>query len=306
MVCRIAGPAAWPFVVAPMMIFRTRANSSSPAGWRSNRTMATAFEPCARPARQPTTHVAWSARWPGMRAQDRAPMRDWLARARRVQTLSGVSACIEHRVDPRQLLARLVSDPEPATRASHLRLAGKLRRADLAREIAGGALDADEQPRLWAAWALAELGSGDLARVRVAKSGGGGGPDAHAALRAAIKAAPTRKCGLGWGDCSNSPETAAVAVRGIGMLGDRTLPLVGPPDADTGAGRRGRCGVSGAISRGPARGQFVFCRAGSAGRRVRRAFRRQSALSAGGRPGEGMGKGIVGRCPPTSPSTIWA
>ncbi|TIN81055.1 MAG: hypothetical protein E5Y09_00410 [Mesorhizobium sp.] len=150
-------------------------------------------------------------------------VRDWLVAPDAFKRYLAVGACLGHGVDPRQLLARLVKDPDTSTRAFALRLAGRLKRADLAREMAK-ALESDHDiVRLWAGWALTQLGSGDLARVELRKAAVAGGPHALIALRAAITAGPEKDVHAWMGGLMQSVATAPLAVRGIGMLGDRSI-----------------------------------------------------------------------------------
>jgi hypothetical protein len=150
-------------------------------------------------------------------------VRDWINSPDAFKRFLGVSACLEHEVDPKQMLARLIRDPDIRTRAAGLRLAGKLKRADLVRELQNALSDQEETPRFWAAWSLTELGSGDLARGELQKATKANGPDALTALRALIRAGPEPEVRAFMGGLLKSLETAPLAVRGAGMLGDRTI-----------------------------------------------------------------------------------
>ena len=150
-------------------------------------------------------------------------VRDWLVAPDAFERYLAVGACFEHGVDPKQSLARLVNDPDAPTRAFALRLAGRLKRADLAREMAPGLESEDDIVRLWAGWALTEIGSGDLSRAELRKAAVAGGTDALIALRTAIKAGPEKDVRAWMGALMQSPATAPLAVRGIGMLGDRSV-----------------------------------------------------------------------------------
>lgn len=150
-------------------------------------------------------------------------VRDWIGAHDEFKRFLAVSACFEHGVDPMQSLTRLVRDPEPRVRAVGLRLAGKLKRSALINDVRCGLEDEEGPVRFWAAWALAELGSGDLATPELRKVASGGGDDALTALRSAIKAAPEKDIRAWMGALFRSPETAPLAVRGAGMMGDRTI-----------------------------------------------------------------------------------
>ena len=150
-------------------------------------------------------------------------VRDWLVAPDAYKRYLAVGACLEHSVDPRQLLDRLVNDPEATTRAFALRLAGRLKRADLARDMASALGSEHAVVRLWAGWALTELGSGDLARAELRKAAIAGGPEALTALRGAIKAGPAKDVRAWMGGLMKSAATAPLSVRGAGMLGDRAI-----------------------------------------------------------------------------------
>lgn len=222
---RIAGPAAWPFVVAAYEDFPEKGELFL-YGWLAieqddARRVGEAVDlgrQDVEDARGLTGALAWH------KAATIAPLvRDWIGAPDAFRRFLGVSACLAHDADPGQLLVRLVRDTDARVRASGLRLAGKLKRVDLAGELRKALEDGDEAPRFWAAWSLAELGSGDLAGPGLRAVAVGGGPDAMTALRAAVRAAPDKDVRAWMGGLLKSPETAPLAVRGAGMLGDRTL-----------------------------------------------------------------------------------
>ncbi|RUV71946.1 MAG: hypothetical protein EOR30_23805 [Mesorhizobium sp.] len=222
---RIAGPSAWPFIVAAYEDFHEKGELFL-FGWmaieqRDPHRVAEAIEfgqSFEHDARGLVGALAWH------RPDVIAPLvRDWIGAHEPFKRFLGVSACIEHLVDPKQMLGRLVRDPDASVRVASLRLAGRLKRTDLVEEMTA-ALDApDGGVRFWSAWALTELGFGDLASDELRKMAVGGGPDALTALRAAVKAAPDKDVRVWMGGLLKSPETAPLAVRGAGMLGDRTI-----------------------------------------------------------------------------------
>ncbi|WP_027168484.1 HEAT repeat domain-containing protein [Mesorhizobium sp. WSM3224] len=222
---RIAGPAAWPFVVAAYKDFPEKGELFL-YGWMSieednDRRVAEAIE-LGRQSTDEARGLVGALAW--HKPATIAPfVRDWIGAPDAFKRFLGVSACLGHNANPGQLLARLVRDPDMRVRAASLRLAGKLRRTDLVGELRAALEDGEEQPRFWAAWALTELGSGDLASPRLREAAVNGGPDALTALRAAIKAAPDQDVRSWMGGLLKSPKTAPLAVRGAGMLGDRTL-----------------------------------------------------------------------------------
>lgn len=150
-------------------------------------------------------------------------VRTWIGARDPFMRFLGVSACIEHRVDPKQLLSLRLRDPDASVRAASLRLVGKLGRADLAAEVGNAAADEDPRVRFWAAWTLSELGSGDLAIPELRRAALQGDDNALSALRAAVKATPVKEVRSWIGSLYTMPQSASLGVRGAGMLGDRSI-----------------------------------------------------------------------------------
>ena len=149
-------------------------------------------------------------------------VRQWIGDQDVFSRFLAISSCIAHNVDPGTTLARLVKDDDPRARAAALRLAGQLQRFDLGRDIQSALDHRDERVRLWASWALVEMGSGDLARQELRKIASAGGPDATVAMRVLVKAGPAKEVRAWMGGLMKTPQTAPLAVRGIGMLGDHS------------------------------------------------------------------------------------
>ena len=221
---RIAGPAAWPAIDTVIEDFHDKGELFV-VGWmaveQSDPQRLDKAVELARQFDQPRGVV-------GALAWHTVPkigplLRDWLGGRDGFKRYLGVAACAEHRVDPEQWLERLVRDPDPKARAIALKLAGMLGRKDLVADLRD-ALDADDAGvRLWAGCALTELGRGDLASAALRKAAVAGGPDALFALRAAVKAGPERDVRAWMGGLMQSPATAPVAVRGVGMLDDQSV-----------------------------------------------------------------------------------
>ena len=134
---RIAGPAAWPFVVAAYEDFPRRANCSSTDGWRSSmddgRRVVEAVE-FGRQSKDDARGLVGALAWhkPGTIAP---LVRDWIGRRMRSSGFSAYRPASDMVSIPKQMLARLVRDPDTRVRATSLRLAGKLKRADLVQRI---------------------------------------------------------------------------------------------------------------------------------------------------------------------------
>ena len=222
---RIAGPAAWPFVVAAYEDFPEKGELFIYA-WMAieqsdGRRLAEAVE-LGRQSENDGHGLIGALAWHRPEAIA-AEVREWVGARNSFQRFLGVSACLSHGVDPKQMLARLIRDPDARVRAVSLRLSGKLGRGDLAPELRASLGDDEAEPRFWAAWALAEMGSGDLASPHLRKVAVAGGANAMTALRASVRAAPDKDVRAWLADLLKMPETAPLAVRGAGMLGDRKL-----------------------------------------------------------------------------------
>jgi uncharacterized protein (TIGR02270 family) len=150
-------------------------------------------------------------------------VRDWIGSHDGFRRLLAVSACLGHRVDPKRMLERLVRDPDARVRALAMRLAGALKRADLGDHVRAGLDAAEADVRFWSAWSLTEIGQGAMATSELKKVALGRGPDALTALRAIVNTGPEKDVRAWMGILMKSPKTSAVAVRGAGMFGDKSV-----------------------------------------------------------------------------------
>src|SRR5262245_48552000 len=134
---RIAGPAAWPFVVAAYQDFPEKGELFL-YGWMAieqtdGRRVLEAVE-LGRTTEADARGLVGALAW--HKAKTIGPLvRDWIGSKDAFKRYLAVSACLEHAVDPNNLLVRLVRDADDRVRAASLRLAGKLRRADLAPDM---------------------------------------------------------------------------------------------------------------------------------------------------------------------------
>ncbi|WP_348984123.1 HEAT repeat domain-containing protein [Mesorhizobium mediterraneum] len=222
---RIAGPAAWPFIIAAYEDFPEKGELFL-YGWvaieqTDGRRILQAVE-LARTREDEARGLVGALAW--HEAKTIGPLvRNWIASKDEFKRYLAVAACLNHGVDPKDLLVRLIRDPDVRVRATSLRLAGKLKRADLVREIVAALESQDEPVRLWSAWTLNELGFAALAQPELQKQVLANGPDALTALRAIVKIGPDKDVRAWMGGLLKSPDTAPLAVRGAGMLGDRTV-----------------------------------------------------------------------------------
>lgn len=221
---RIAGAAAWPFADRLLEDFPEKGEFFV-SGWMAiEQADAKRLETSIEAARRAEERQGLVGALAWHKPQKIGKLvRDWLGAHDALLRYLGVAACVAHDVDPKQLLGRLVRDPDADTRALSLRLAGRLKRTDLAQEMKAAMQAQDDAVRLWAGWALVEISSADLARAELRKAAAAGGLDALAALRAAVKAGPEKEVRAWLGGLMKSSDTAPVAVRGIGMLGDRSV-----------------------------------------------------------------------------------
>lgn len=222
---RIAGPAVWPFLIAAYEDFPEKGELFL-YGWvaieqTDGGRILEAVE-LGRTREDEARGLVGALAWHEAKAI--GPLvRRWIASKDEFKRYLAVSACLDHGVDPKDLLTRLIRDPDMRVRAASLRLVGKLKRADLAREVVAALESRDEPVRLWSAWALAELGYAVQARPVLQKQVLANGPDALTALRAMVKIGPDKDVRAFMGGLLKSPDTAPLAVRGAGMLGDRTV-----------------------------------------------------------------------------------
>jgi uncharacterized protein (TIGR02270 family) len=222
---RIAGVAAWPLLIEQHEKFPDKGELFAVA-WQAleladSDKVAQAVEFGRRTsddARGLVGALAWQ------RPATIGPfVRNWVGHQEAFLRFLGLSSCIAHNVDPGAALSGSLKDQDFRVKAAALRLAGQLRRFDLARDVHAALDHGDERVRLWASWALVELGSGDLTRQGLRKIAATAGPDALIAMRALAKAGPDKDVRAWLGGLMKTPQTAPLAVRGIGMLGDRSV-----------------------------------------------------------------------------------
>jgi uncharacterized protein (TIGR02270 family) len=152
-------------------------------------------------------------------------VRHWLDAGDAYEQWLGASALLAHRADPGGRLSGLLASPDPRLRGTACRLAGRCGRQDAQPRLEVLLRDPDETVRFSAAQALAELGhaQGALPELKAAALAHGSG--ALAALRAVVRAGPDKEVRNWFRDLLGAPDTMGVAIRGAGMLGDRSLLL---------------------------------------------------------------------------------
>lgn len=150
-------------------------------------------------------------------------VRDWIDAHDPFKRLLAVSACLEHNVDPKQVLLQRLHDPDGSVRIVSLRLAAKLLRSDLAAEVANALADKDQQVRFWAAWTLNELGRPGPGLAELRRTVEQGDRNALVALRAVMKSMPVKDARSWIATLLRLPQSAPFGVRAAGILGDRSL-----------------------------------------------------------------------------------
>jgi len=221
---RLAGTEAWPFIVEQHRSFPEKGELFA-YSWmaieRGDRQRISETVDFGRATDDDASGLIGALAWHDPHAIA-SLVRDWIGAPDAFKRFLGVSACLAHDVDPKQMLVRLVRDSDPKVRTVSLRLAGKLKRSDLEQDMYGALQANNSAIRLWGAWALTEIGSGNLGGPELRKLAIAGGPDAPLALRAAIKAGSDKEVRRWMGGLMRSLQTAPLAVRGIGMVGDRS------------------------------------------------------------------------------------
>ena len=230
---RIAGAAAWPFVIEAFESYPEKGELfvagflALETGDEKRLEQAVNF---ARGQADRGRGLVGAFRWlpPDRNA---ARVRAWLDDPDAMKRALAVGVLAEFGADGRDRLDRLLADPDPHVRAESCRLAGLVGRRDLAERLRALMRDEAEEVRFQATRAGARLGLpeavDELKAVAV-----GDAPQALVALRAVVEAGPPEAARAWLGALFRDEATRARAVRGAGMLGDRTVLR----------GSSGRCG----------------------------------------------------------------
>lgn len=222
----IAGAAAWPLVMQQLeqeagagelfvAAYVAVVHQSEP--WLRTVTqlarMDTAAERGLRGA------LAW------LRPDRSAPVvRKWIEAADPFLCRTAVVAVADHRVDARDMLGRLLSHADVGVRTAAYRLASVTNRTD-ALPVLRKAVQAETDPLARDQAATACVTLGDLSGLPVLRAMAemGGGAARLDALRLAVTSADAADTRAWLGTLFEREETAALAVRGAGMLGDRSI-----------------------------------------------------------------------------------
>ena len=117
------------------------------------------------------------------------------------------------------MLAKLISDEDPAVRARALKAVGELGRSDLLPPTLNHLTDGDDKSRFYAAWSAAMLGvtSGVAALQTIAETES---PYSEQACTLAVRKMIPRDATIWLEKLRNVPAKMRLAIAGFGALGD--------------------------------------------------------------------------------------
>lgn len=222
---RIAGAAAWPILIDQLETYEERGEIFTAAilafeqsnGRRLLQALSLAETDEGRVGLRGA--VAWAA--PELTA---AYIRKWLDSSSPALRWLAVAAFVDRNADPGTRLERLLSDPDDKVRALACTAAAKAHRDDLVPRLRELLETSEADVELAAATALLELGhppddtlTTPLRRAVLADPGN------VQLLRKLVRASPPEDIRAWLAMLMQDSETAPVAVRGAGMLGDTTL-----------------------------------------------------------------------------------
>ena len=156
-------------------------------------------------------------------ARSAAAIRDWLASPDPLRRLLAAGTLRGHRADPGPWLPSLLADPDPRVRAEAARLAGAVERRDAAPRLAEMLDDPHPPVRFRAAEALVAQGRHPAAEAELRAVAARADADATTAARALALRLPPAETRAWLARLHADPATRAIAVRGLGMLGDRSV-----------------------------------------------------------------------------------
>lgn len=219
---RIAGEEAWPFLIDQWEAFTDKGELFAFGFHALDRQDVARLDEAVEFARAfPETErgLVGAFRW--LPPTPNAPIvRDWIASVDPVRRSVAVAVLAEFQVDPGERLRRLMEDEHPRVRAHACRLAGVIERREVSDLIRERLADPDESVRFWAGLSGARLGVGAdaLAALKPAAARGD-----LVALRTVVETEPSEDVRQWLGRLAEADATRPVAVRGVGMMGDRQV-----------------------------------------------------------------------------------
>jgi uncharacterized protein (TIGR02270 family) len=219
----IAGDAAWPFILDQFEDFP-----------EAGELFVAAYLAIARDDRRRIDQSLWMAhQHPRARSglagalawfppeRSASTVRRMLDAESAVQRAVALDVLAAHKADAGHRLIGFLKDASAMVRASACTLAAATGRTDCAGEIASLAAATEPDLRLAAATALARLGRADAALAPLKAEIEGGGPQAMAALRLLSETSGAADFRSYLGALYQKEATRPLAIRGIGMTGDR-------------------------------------------------------------------------------------
>jgi len=221
---RIAGAAAWPFIIEAFESYPEKGELFVTAFHAIETEDAKRIEQAvcfARVAEDGARGLCGAFEWlPPARTRDL--VRRWIHSTDPIRCEAAIAALIANRTDPGDLLHNLLSHNEASVRAAACLLAARLDRQDLAPALRAALGGPEVAVRNSAALALAQLGCRDgeeiLRALVIAQEEKWEHP-----LRSLITVLPDKEVRQWLSGLNRSPETAVIAVRALGMFGERTL-----------------------------------------------------------------------------------
>lgn len=219
----IAGDAAWPLILNQFEDFP-----------EAGELFVAAYLAVVREDRKRIDQCLWMAHQrPGARAGladalrrfppdvSASTVRKMLDAGSEVHRAVALDVLAAHKADAGGRLEGFLADPSQTVRASACALAAETGRTDCSAQIADLAGSPAPELRFAAATALAQLGGTDAALAPLKAEIEGGGPNALEALRLLSETSDVAAFRAYLGDLYRSEHTRSLAVRGIGMTGDR-------------------------------------------------------------------------------------
>jgi len=221
---RIAGAAAWPFIIDAFESYPEKGELFVTAVHAIEAEDAKRIEQAvcfARVAEDGARGLCGAFEWlPPARTRDL--VRRWIHSTDPIRCEAAIAACAAHEADPGELLPRLLAHPGAGARAAACSLAATLGRQDAVSALRKALGDPGGAVRDSAAAALARLGHRDgearlRQRVLAIEEGW------PQVLRTLIATTPDVEMRDWLTGLNAAPETKIIAIRAAGMLGDRSL-----------------------------------------------------------------------------------
>ena len=218
---RIAGDAAWPFIIEAFETYGEKGELFVAAFLaldladerRLQQAVGYAMETSDGPA-----GLCGAFEWHPPQVS-RTFVRHWITANNPVKVEAALAALTAHRVDPGPRLPGLIGHTDPGVRTRACRLAAACGRGDVAGLLVKRLEDAAPDVRLAAAHALATLGRGDGGEVmKAAVLAQGAGWPGH--LRALVARSDRDEIMVWLKGLTRTPETRAIPIRAAGMIGD--------------------------------------------------------------------------------------